>query len=336
MKKFVKCLLCLTFSCGTTAVQAQDTVTVEIPKSVYSLYDQGEPTGVSPLDRPSYQRSRDNMDMYPIHTDAQAQGNPQGVITEGYFTSETTYPGVRYKYWVYVPVQYDPGKPANLIVFLDGHDYLSNERDADAPTILDNLIAKGEIPVTVALFITPGDKGPGMPIYGGSGNRSVEYDSVDDRYARFLIEELMPVTVGEYNLSANPADRCIYGISSGANCALGVAWHRNDCFGKVILASGSFANIRGGHIWPFVIRSHEKKDIKAYLTVGELDLNIIFGDWVRISRDMAGAFKYRDYEHILTIHKSGHTGKVMHSQLPDILRWLWNGSEFTSINCEIQ
>ena len=315
-------------------VAAQNTVNVNIPQSVYSLYETAQ-TGQDPADRPSYQRSRNNMELYPVHADALSQGNPKGVVTEGSFTSEKVYPGVSYKYWVYVPAQYDGSKPANFIVFQDGGSYLSNDKDVDVPTVLDNLIAKGDIPVTIALMIAPGDKGPGLPIYGGQGNRSIEYDSVDDVYAQFLIDELMPATVGKYNISTKPEDNCIYGISSSGNSALAVAWHRNDKFGAVLSASGSFVNIRGGHVWPFAIRSHAKKAIKLFLTVGELDLNIVFGDWLTANYDVAKALEYRGYDYMLAVHKSGHNGNIMHYMLPDALRWLWKGTSYMPDNCEV-
>ena len=203
------------------------------------------------------------------------------------------------------------------------------------PLVLDNLIAKGELPMTIALMIAPGDKGPGLPIYGGSGNRSIEYDSVDDLYAKFLIDELMPATVGKYNISTKPEDNCIYGISSSGNSALAVAWHRNDRFGKLITASGSFVNIRGAHVWPFAIRSHEKKNIKLFMTVGELDLNIVFGDWLTANYDVAKALEYRGYDYMMAVHKAGHTAAVMHYMLPDALRWLWKGTTFNLTNCEV-
>lgn len=310
-----------------------DHVEISIPKSVYSLYNSGA-IGRDPRDGISYQRSRNNIELYPVHTDAMKYaGIPQGELLKGTFKSSSVYPGVSYEYAVYVPAQYDGSNPANLIVFQDGGSYISAEADVDAPTVLDNLIARKDIPVTIALFIWPGDIGPGLPIYGGSGNRSIEYDSVDDLYARFLIDELIPETLSDYQLSQNPADNCIYGVSSSANSALAVAWHRNDRFGCVISCTGSFVNIRGGHIWPFAIRSHEKKQMKIFMTVGEIDLDIIFGDWLTANRDVRKALEYKEYDYMYVEHKSGHTGKVMRQLLPGVLRWMWNDVKFNPENC---
>ena len=308
-------------------------IEISIPKSIYDLYNSGA-VGQDPRDRVSYQRSRNNLELYPVHTDAVKQtGVSEGKLLKGTFKSSLVYPGVSYEYAVYVPAQYDESKPANLIVFQDGDSYLSAEADVDAPTVLDNLIAKEDIPVTIALFVGPGDIGPGLPIYGGSGNRSIEYDSVDDLYAKFLIDELIPATLSNYRLSKNPADNCIYGISSSGNSALAVAWHRNDRFGCVISCTGSFTNIRGGHIWPFAIRSHDKKQMKIFITVGEIDLDIIFGDWLTANRDVRKALDYKGYDYMYVEHKSGHTGKVMRQLLPDALRWMWSDVEFNPENC---
>ena len=132
-------------------------------------------------------------------------GVPKGIITKYHHKSQNIYPDVERDYQVYVPAQYDASKPACLMVFQDGRFYLG--KDINTPVVLDNLIHKGEIPVTIGLFIDPGDKGPGLPIWGGKDNRSVEYDSLGDRYARFLIEELIPEVHKKYRLVDNSADR---------------------------------------------------------------------------------------------------------------------------------
>lgn len=323
-KKILSAIFAMALFAQVSAQEAVETVSISIPRSLLSLYEttlQGE----SPQDHECYVHAQDNIDLYPAHADALSQGHPKGTVTEGRFTSTKVYPGVNYHYWVYVPAQYDGSQDANFIVFQDGGFYLSDDGDVSVPTVLDNLIAKGDIPVTIALFVAPGDKGPGLPIYGGTDNRSVEYDSVDDRYASFLINELMPAAVGKYRLSQNPADCCIYGLSSSGVSALAVAWHRSNKFGGVISASGSFVNIRGGHVWPYAIRAHEKRPIKIYMTAGEKDLDIVFGHLLTANRAVAKALEYRDYDHIYVEHRSGHTGKVMRHLLPDALRWMWGG-----------
>lgn len=305
-----------------------DYMEVSVPESTYRLFESNPPVGMSEKDGPSYARAEENLELYPAAAETvKKDGVPEGTVTTGTFTSQKIYPGVNYSYSLYVPAQYDENTPANFMVFQDGGMI---EACASATTVLDNMIAEGEMPVTIALFINAGDCGPGLPIYGasfGTNNRSIEYDSVDDLYAKFLIDELMPAVVGEYNLSEKPADHCIVGHSSSGNSALAVAWHRNDVFGRVISCSGSFVNIRGGNVWPYAIRSGEKRDLKMYMAVGEQDLNIIFGDWLTANYDVARAMEYAGYEYILTEYKAGHTAKILGYLLPDAIRWINSDSD---------
>ena len=111
-----------------------------------------------------------------------------------------------------------------------------------------------EIPVTIGLFIEPGDIGPGTPYYGGTDNRSFEYDAVTDRYARFLLEEMIPALEKKYNITDNPEGRVLVGFSSGGHCAFNAAWHRPNEFGNVISHCGSYTDMRGGHVYPPLVR----------------------------------------------------------------------------------
>ena len=143
---------------------------------------------------------------YTLGPDSLPQpGVPAGIVTKHHHTSQTIYPGVQRDYWVYVPQQYDADHPACLMVFQDAQFYLGN--DVHAATVFDNLIHRGEMPVTIGVFVSPGDKGPGNPIYGGEDNRSLEYDSLGDQYARYLLEELLPEVEAEYNITSDPEGR---------------------------------------------------------------------------------------------------------------------------------
>ena len=210
---------------------------------------------------------------YGLGADSRRQdGVPEGTITKFHWVNKKIYVGTQRDYWIYVPKQYDSSKPACLMIFQDAWLYLGQ---LVQPTVVfDNLTYKGDIPVIIGLFVDPGDKGPGNPVWGGTDNRSVEYDSVSDLYARFLIEEFIPEIKKTYNITDDPAGRALVGISSGGICAFNAAWQRPDAFGKVISHCGSFVNIRGGDEIPEMIRRATKKPIRVFLQSGDRDLNI--------------------------------------------------------------
>ena len=189
-------------------------------------------------------------------------GVPSGEVTKYHHKSEHIYPGVERDYWLYVPRQYTGKQPASLMVFQDGESYLGP--NINVPVVFDNLIQMGDMPITVGLFVNPGDKGPGNPEYGGTDNRSFEYDSLGDRYARLLIEELLPEIGQHCHVTGDPAGRGICGISSGGICAFTAAWERPDAFRKVVSHCGSFADIRGGHNYPSLIRKTAPKPLRVF------------------------------------------------------------------------
>lgn len=244
---------------------------------------------------------------------------PQGTLTKRHWESRVVYPGVAGDYWVYVPQQYD-GRETALMVFLDGEEYLETSK---ANIVLDHLIHKGEIPVMIAIFINPGDKGPGLPRYGGTDNRSIEYDSIDDRYASFLEKEIIAEVKADFHISDDPNLHGICGISSSANAAFAAAWNRNDLFTRVLSHVGSYTNIRGGHNFPTLIRQTKKKNIRVYLQTGRHDLNTCFGDWLIANRDMDSALEYKDYQHKLVVGPGAHSMRFGASTLPESLTWLW-------------
>jgi len=181
------------------------------------------------------------------------------------------------------------------MVFQDGYAYVNEEGDFRVPIVFDNLIHKKEIPVTIGLFINPGHRGAEVPERPFSAsNRSIEYDSLDDTYARFLMDELIPEINKTYNLSNNPQMRAICGLSSGGICAFTAAWERPDYFSKVMSHFGSFTNIRGGHNYEAMIRKTPKKNIKVYLQDGSNDLNNEHGNWWLANQQMASSLEYMD------------------------------------------
>ncbi|MCA9043894.1 MAG: esterase family protein, partial [Planctomycetaceae bacterium] len=219
------------------------------------------------------------------------EGVPQGKVTSGEFTESEIFPGTTRQYSVYVPAQYKAEKPANLMVFMDGGGYANPKGGFRVPVVFDNLIHQGAMPVTIAVFVNPGTIKATQEGAKDRSNRSFEYDSMGDRYSRFLVDEFLPVVLKGLNVSDDPADRGVCGISSSGICAFTVAWERPDQFGKVLSHIGSFTNIRGGWAYPGLVRksSKEPKNIKVYLQDGVDDLNNLHGNWPLGNRDLAAA-----------------------------------------------
>jgi enterochelin esterase family protein len=259
---------------------------------------------------------------YTLGPDSMPQaGVPRGDVRRYRWTSARIYPGVERDYWVYVPQQYDGSRPACLMVFQDAPLYLGP--DANIPIAFDNLIHQGAMPLTIGLFVSPGEQGPGMPRWGGTDNRSVEYDTRSDRYARFLLEEMLPSLEQQYNLVGDPAGRAICGISSGGICAFTVAWERPDAFRKVVSHCGSFTAIRGGNLYPSLIRKSAARPLRVFLQTGTRDLDVVFGNWVIANQDMAAALAYKGYDYQFVLGEGGHSPAHGGALFPDTMRWLW-------------
>lgn len=267
---------------------------------------------------------------YPLGPDsiARAAGVPAGRVESFSFDASKVFPETHREGWVYIPAQYDPSKPAALMVFQDGGAYVSTNGQQRVPIVFDNLIARGEMPVTVGVFINPGRRGndgPAAETGGNRSNRSFEYDSLGGDYARFLVDELLPFVTNRYglNLTPDPELRAIAGMSSGAICAWTVAWERPDQFRKVLSQIGSFTNIRGGHVYPALIRKTERKPIRVFLQDGRNDLNNLHGNWPLANQEMASALGFAGYDYRFEFGEGGHSGKHGGAILPDSLRWLW-------------
>ena len=248
---------------------------------------------------------------------------PEGTVTKRTWTS-TIFPGTVRDYWVYVPAQYKPGQPAAVMIFQDGQGYVATgEDDWRTPIVFDNLIHKGEMPVTIGIFVTPGVLPELSADQQGRYNRSFEYDALGDRYARFLIEEILPEVGKRYDLSSDPNDRAIGGLSSGGICAFTAAWNRPDAFRRVLSFIGSYTNLRGGQIYPSLIRKMEPKPLKVYLQDGSNDLDLYAGSWWVANQDMAAALKFAGYDTTFVTGDGGHDSHQGRAILPDALRWLW-------------
>jgi enterochelin esterase family protein len=262
---------------------------------------------------------------YTPHADTQPQaGLPKGkLLQQPEWKSQVLKDTVR-NWWVYVPEQYKPdGPPACVMVFQDGEFYI--KPPVNVPVVFDNLIHRGEMPVTVGVFISPGDILRPDGTRQARGNRSFEYDTLSDQYARFLLEEMLPATEKQagVKLSANPAHRAIGGRSSGGICAWTVAWEKPDQFGKVWSAIGSFTNIRGGDRYPGMIRKTPKKPIRICFQDGENDLDNNNGNWWLGNLQMEKALAFMRYDYKFIPGVGGHTPPHEAAVLPDALRWLW-------------
>lgn len=262
-------------------------------------------------------------DDYKLGPDSMVQdGAPRGQVTKHSWSSKI-FPGTVRDYWVYVPTQYDATKPACVMVFQDGGSYVSTNGQFRTTVVFDNLIHRKEMPVTVGIFINPGEVPSAQPGQKGRSNRSFEYDSLGDQYARFLTEEFLPEISKHYSLTKDPNGRAIGGISSGGICAWTVAWERPNEFRKVLSHVGSFTNIRGGHVYPALIRKGEKQPIRVFLQDGSGDLDNLHGNWPLSNQEMAASLKFAKYDYKFEFGDGGHNGKHGGAILPDSLRWLW-------------
>tara|TARA_R110002049_G_scaffold50370_3_gene143072 strand:+ start:111657 stop:112586 length:930 start_codon:yes stop_codon:yes gene_type:complete len=261
---------------------------------------------------------------YVLSADSLRQdGVPEGKLIERRFTDSKIYPGTERKYWIYVPAQYDRDRAACVMVFQDGGGYVKPNGHSRVPTVFDNLIHAGAMPITIGVFIDPGVVAPTKKNAKPRKNRSYEYDSLSDDYARFLLDEILPTVGKEYNLTNKGTERAIAGISSGGICAFTAAWQRPDAFQKVISYVGSFTNIRGGHVYPALIRKSEKKPIRVFLQDGSNDLDNLHGSWPLANQQMAAALKFAGYDYRFEFGDGGHNGQHGGAILPDMLRWLW-------------
>lgn len=266
-------------------------------------------------------------DDYALGPDSTRQENvPKGTVTQHHWTSKI-FPGTERDYWVYVPAQYTADKPANVMVFQDGKNYVNEEGQFRVPIVFDNLIHKGEMPVTIGIFINPGEIPPTQPGGEVTRNRSFEYDELSDQYARFLLEEILPEVSKSHNLTQSADGRAICGISSGGICAFTVAWQRPDAFSKVLSHVGSFTNIRGGHVYPSLVRKTDRKPIRVFLQDGSGDLDNQHGNWPLANQEMAAALKFAGYDYRFEYGDGGHNGKHGGAILPESLKWLWRPAE---------
>jgi gluconolactonase len=267
-------------------------------------------------------------DDYSLGADSQVKpGVPAGEVINLTFDQSKVFPGTTRDVQIYVPKQYDPAKPAALMLFQDGKGYASRQGAWRVPTVFDNLIHEGAMPVTIGVFVTPGVVPSGSADAQDRFNRSLEYDAVSDRYSRFIVDEILPLITSQYSISDDPNLRAIGGSSSGAIAAFGVAWHRPDQFRRVFSTIGTYVGLRDGDSYVTMIRKSEPKPLKVFFQDGSNDLNIYGGDWWIANQDMLSALKFSGYDVEHRWGDGGHNGKHGGSIFPEAMRWLWKDSD---------
>jgi gluconolactonase len=242
---------------------------------------------------------------------------PQGKVIEGVFDQSHIYPGTTRKYAVYIPAEYNPATPACVYVGQDG----LNRKFTSA---MDDLIFNKQMPVTVGVFIQSGTLMPPSPDQARRANRCYEYDSLGDTYARFLVDEFLPYIAKTYNLNLSNKgnDRCIGGGSSGGICAFNVAWERPDAFSRVYSISGSYTALRGGDIFPELIRKFDPKPLRVFVHVGTNDMVDTGGSWLLANEEMEQALKFSGYDYQYLTSDGHHMDKYT-DIFPQAMTWLW-------------
>jgi enterochelin esterase family protein len=266
-----------------------------------------------------------HVEHFDYTADSQPQpGVPQGRLEKFEWTTSQVFPETLRDVTVYLPPDFKPGEETCLMVWQDGSRHVDPTGPMRASTVFDNLIHQKEMPRTVGVFIDPGRK-PKQKRGDKAGNRSLEYDSLGDAYARFLVDEILPEVEKRYQTKFRPQPeaRAIAGGSSGGICSFTVAWERPDQFRKVLCWVGTFVDIRGGHHYPYLVRITERKTIRIYLLDGENDLDNKFGNWPLANKMMAASLKYMNYDFRIDWTQCFHGSKGMAPNLPDALRWLW-------------
>ena len=233
---------------------------------------------------------------------------------------------------VYVPQQYVPGTEAPFMVGADGPDRLLF-------TVLDNLIAEKKTPAMIAISI-----GNGSGDAQGS-ERGLEYDTMSGRYAEWVESEVLPLVESKagVKLTHDPDGRATMGGSSGASCALIMAWYHPELYHRVLSYSGTFINQQ----WPWnpetphgawgfhdnLIPNNPRKPIRIWMEVGDKDLynpNSMrdgMHDWVLANERMAAVLKKKHYHYqFVFAQNAGHVDYATKKQtLPEALEYLWAG-----------
>ncbi len=250
-------------------------------------------------------------------------GVPEGKLSEKLIHTSQIYPDMQSDYWIYVPAQYDAAVPAALMVWQDGQSFTTRDGPSRLLTVTDNLIHQKKIPVMIQVLIAPG-------MAGQRRMRSIEYDTVSDRYARFLRDEILAEVQAKYIIRKDAYSRGIAGQSSGGICAFNVAWFEPDQFSRVLSRIGSFTSIQwkpneldGGQSYPNKVRKEPKRNIRVWLQDGSEDLENEHGSWPLQNIQMANSLKMKGYDFHFSFGNGTHNQAHGNAELPEALTWLW-------------
>jgi enterochelin esterase family protein len=284
---------------------------------------------------------------------------PMPGVTKGMLSAKQTlvskiYDGMKTEFWVYVPFGYDPKSPAAVMAFQDGGILLSRDGGSRILDAIDNLIDLKRIPVMICVFVNPGtmEDSAGNPTLNfvksyaertgrlmDDATRSVLYDTVSDRYPRFLRDELLPAVGSQYNLRKDGYSRAIAGFSSGGNSSFNAAWQLPEVFSRVLSGIGSFTSIQwkvtaadpdGGQDFPDKVLQEEHRNIRVWLQDGSDDLELDrYGSWPLNNVRLANALKLKNYDFHFTFGKGGHGPEQVEAQFPEVMTWLWRDYDVT-------
>jgi enterochelin esterase-like enzyme len=250
-------------------------------------------------------------------------GVPKGKLSEKMVHTSRIYPGMKSDWWIWAPAQYDPAKAAAVMVWQDGEVLVNRELPSRAQIVFENLTYEGKIPVIIHVLISPG-------MTEGRRMRSIEYDTVDDTYPRFIRDEILPLVAEKYNIRKDGYSRAMAGDSSGGICAFNGAWQMPGEFSRVLSRIGSFTSIQwhpgkidGGNVYPFKIRKEPKRNIRIWLQDGSGDLENDHGSWPLQNVQMANSLKMREYDYHFSWGNGTHSRNGGHAELAEEMIWLW-------------
>lgn len=304
------CLICLSFTPPCSSF-CQATISQPSPESGPVLEEDLPP----PFDK------------YPLGPDSRPQPFvPTGKTFKFDLADSKIFPDTARTITVYVPAEYTGEKPACTFVDLDGLGF-------NTPIVFDNLIAQHAMPVTIAIGVSPGKVDSTPPLENPRFDRSFEFDSLNDRLARFLLDEVIPQVEQHrtpdglvIKLSASADDRAIAGGSTGGIAAFTVAWERPDAFHRVFSSIGTFVGMRGGEGYYVLVRKTEPKPLRVFFQDGvhdEWDGGPEMGDWWMSNQTMNRALEFAGYDVRHVWGAGTHNRSQAASIFPDAVRWLW-------------
>jgi len=273
-----------------------------------------------------------NPDSYP------KPGVPHGKVSGKLTITSKIFDGMKADYWVYASPGVDPAVPAALMVWQDGQGLVGDFSRSRLFTVTENLVQQKLLPPMVHVLIQPGTSPEGRAM------RSIEYDTVSERYPRFLMEEVLPEVEKMYKLRPDGYSRAIGGESSGGICAFNAAWLMPEKFARVHSAVGSFTSIQwrpqekldGGNVYPFKVRKEAKRNIRVWMSDGADDLENNFGSWPMQNIQMANSLKFMGYDFHFRFGTAAHGGAQAALDLPESLAWLWRDYDPAKTSQEFQ